>query len=391
MESKPAFGGMGRGTSSPDLVCLSHLRWNFVFQRPQHLMTRFARERRVFFVEEPLPTDGPERLEVVRSPEGVLVATPRLRAGLSEAESHAAQRAFVDALLAEHAVSRYALWYYTPMALPFTRHLSPAAVAYDCMDELSGFANAPPSLARREAELMARAGVMFTGGHSLWEAKRGRHPNVHPFPSSVDVAHFAEARRALAQPADVRDLPRPRLGFFGVVDERMDVELVAGIARARPHWQLVIVGPVAKIAPESLPRAANLHWLGQRRYEELPGYLASWDVALMPFARNDATRFISPTKTPEYLAAGRPVVSTAIRDVVRPYGDLGLVRIADDAPGFVRAIEDALEEEPARWLPRADAFLATTSWDATWRAMRDLLDGARRAHHGAAGAQAVAP
>lgn len=380
----------GRPPARPDLVCLSHLRWDFVFQRPQHLMSRFARERRVFFVEEPKATEGEERLVVERSREGVLVATPHLRDGRTEADALRAQRVLLDAMLAEHGVRRFALWYYTPMALPFTRHLEPAAVAYDCMDELSAFANAPPALLRREAELLRRAGVVFTGGQSLYEAKRDRHPNVHPFPSSVDVPHFAAARGPSADPADQRALPRPRIGFYGVVDERMDLALVEGVARARPEWQLVVLGPIAKIDPAALPRLPNLHFLGQKRYEELPAYVAGWDVAMMPFARNAATRYISPTKTPEFLAAGRPVVSTSIRDVVRPYGERGLVQIADDVPGFVAAIARALEAPRDGWLREVDAFVGTLSWDATWRRMSDLLDRAAVRAHAHAAAEPAA-
>jgi UDP-galactopyranose mutase len=373
-----------------DLLVLSHLRWNFVFQRPQHLMARFARERRVFFFEEPVPAEGAERLVVDRSREGVLVATPHLDPARDERGRSEALRVLLDALLADHAVRTFDLWVYTPMALPFARHLAPRAIAYDCMDELSAFKDAPPALLRREAELLERADVVFTGGVSLWEAKRHRHRNVHAFPSSVDVAHFAKARGNPPIPADQAAIPGPRLGFFGVVDERMDVDLVAAIARARPEWQLVVLGPVAKIAPESLPRAANLHWLGQKRYDELPGYVAGWDVALMPFALNDATRYISPTKTPEYLAAGRPVVSTPIRYVVRPYGERGLVRIAEGVDGFVAAIEASLAEDRAAWLPRVDAFLAGLSWDHTWRGMRDLLARAATAGAGSAIAERAA-
>jgi glycosyltransferase involved in cell wall biosynthesis len=358
----------------PDLVCLSHLRWNFVFQRPQHLMSRFARERRVFFVEEPLVAEGLPRLVLRHAPEGVIVATPHLPAGAAAPE--AIQRELLDGLLAEHGVVRPVLWVYTPMALGYARHLPVSVTVYDCMDELSAFANAPTSLLERERELFDRADVVFTGGHTLYEAKRHRHPHVFPFPSSVDVAHFARARDGLAEPADQAALPRPRLGFFGVVDERMDLALVAAVARARPDWQLVVVGPVAKISPDGLPRAPNLHWLGQRTYAELPAYVGGWDVALMPFALNASTRFISPTKTPEYLAAGRPVVSTPIRDVVRPYGERGLVRIAEGPEQFVAAIEQALRQARATWLPAADALLATTSWDATWRAMKRHVDDA---------------
>jgi len=362
----------------PDLVCLSHLRWNFVFQRPQHLLSRFAKERRVFFFEEPVFGKGRARLQVTRSPEGVWVAVPHLPEGMDERSVLDAQQALLDELLLRHAVKHYVTWYYTPMALGFTRHLKPSAVVYDCMDELSAFRGAPPALLQREVELLQRADVVFTGGQSLYEAKKDRHPNVHAFPSSVDVAHFATARHPLPEPADQASIPHPRLGFFGVVDERMDLELLAAVADARPDWQLVILGPVVKIDPASLPRRPNLHFLGGKLYTELPTYLASWDVALMPFARNESTRFISPTKTPEYLAAGKPVVSTSIRDVVRPYGDLGLVRIADAPEDFVRACEAALTEDRSTWLPRVDAHLASMSWDSTWAGMKGLLDAATK-------------
>ena len=364
----------------PDLVCLSHLRWNFVFQRPQHLLSRFARERRVFFFEEPLFGKGRPRLQVTRSSEGVWVAVPHLPEGMDEHLVVAAQQALLDEMLTRHSVRRYVSWYYTPMALAFSSHLQPHAVVYDCMDELSAFRGAPPALLHREAELLRRANVVFTGGQSLYEAKRDRHPSVHAFPSSVDVAHFATARRPIPDPADQAAIPHPRLGFFGVVDERMDLELLTAVADARPDWQLVIVGPVVKIDPANLPRRPNLHFLGGKLYTELPTYLANWDVALMPFARNESTRFISPTKTPEYLAAGKPVVSTSIRDVVRPYGDQGLVRIADTPEDFVRACEAALAEDRATWLPRVDSHLATMSWDNTWAGMKALLDAASGRH-----------
>jgi UDP-galactopyranose mutase len=372
----------------PDLVCLSHLRWNFVFQRPQHLLSRFARERRVFFFEEPVYGKGLARLEVTQSKEGVWVAVPHLPEGLSEGEVMEHQRVLMDQLLAGHAIRNYVTWYYTPMALSFTRHLEPLAVVYDCMDELSAFRGAPPGLLYNEAELLRLADVVFTGGQSLYEAKKDRHPDVHAFPSSVDVAHFATARGAVEEPEDQASLPHPRLGFFGVVDERMDLELLAAVADARPDWQLVVIGPVVKIDEAHLPRRANLHYLGGKQYSQLPSYLAGWDVALMPFARNESTRFISPTKTPEYLAAGKPVVSTSIRDVVRPYGDMKLVHIADAPEDFVRACEAALADERTTWLPRVDAHLANMSWDNTWSRMKVLLDAAAARHGQVA---AVAP
>ncbi|HYG64717.1 MAG TPA: glycosyltransferase family 1 protein [Thermoanaerobaculia bacterium] len=371
------------GDRKPDLVCLSHLRWDFVYQRPQHLMSRFARDRRVFFVEEPMPHDGPPRLEVSDRPEGVRVVVPRLPHGLDAQAAEAAQRELLPSLFAEQGIADYILWYYTPMALAFTAGLAPSAVVYDCMDELSLFRGAPPELLEREARLLESADLVFTGGQSLYEAKRDRHPDVHAFPSSIDAEHFGRARQLRgSEPADQAGIPRPRLGYFGVIDERLDLDILAGVADARPDWHLVILGPVVKIDPASLPRRANLHYPGMKKYEELPDYLAGWDVALMPFARNESTRFISPTKTPEYLAGGRPVVSTPIRDVVRPYGEMGLVEIAEDVPGFVAAAERALDmgrgagEAREEWLRQVDGFLAGSSWHSTWQRMSELIESA---------------
>ncbi|HLL76896.1 MAG TPA: glycosyltransferase family 1 protein, partial [Pyrinomonadaceae bacterium] len=350
-----------RGSPQPDLVCLSHLRWDFVTQRPQHLLGRAAADRRVFFVEEPIFDPGPARLEISRRDTDVWVVVPHLSEGLQSGVAvEAMLTGLIDRLFAEQTIREHVLWYYTPMALGFTRHLRPLATVYDCMDELSAFRGAPTAMRAREAELFRRADLVFTGGRSLYEAKRDKHPAVYAFPSSIDRAHFAQARRPLTEPQDQTGLPRPRLGFFGVLDERLDAELLDSVASARPDWQLVMIGPVVKIDPAALPRRANIHYLGGRPYAELPAYLAGWDVALMPFAMNESTRFISPTKTPEYLAAGRPVVSTPVRDVVRPYGERGMVEIAGTAEGFVAAVEKLLStgrRERREWLARVDAFL----------------------------------
>ena len=357
-----------------DLVCLSHLRWDFVYQRPQHLISRFARQRRVYFVEEPTFDEGPMRLDVSRREDGLRVVVPRLPQGMSGAEVDQAQRHLLDKLFADEQINQYALWYYTPMALAFSEHLTQQATEYDFIDELSALKLATPKLHEREAELFRRADLVFTGGQSLYEAKRGQHPHVYAFPSSVDVPHFAQALQITNEPADQREIGHPRLGYFGVIDERMDIELLAGIAALRPDWQMVMIGPTAKIDPASLPHPANIHYLGGKSYAELPAYIAGWDVAMMTFARNESTRFISPTKTPEYLAAGKPVVSTSIRDVVRPYGEMGLVRIADSAEEFVAAAEAAMREDAAVRQRRADDFLAHMSWDNTWGRMNALIE-----------------
>jgi UDP-galactopyranose mutase len=385
---------LGAGEGQPDLVCFSHLRWNFVYQRPQHLLSRAARSRRVFVVEEPIFDNGSMRLDVNESDDGVYVAVPYLPEGLSsEVARQAVLRRLVDQLFAEHQIDNFVAWYYTPMALEFTQHLKPLATVYDCMDELSAFKGAHSSLQAREQQLFSRCDLVFTGGQTLYEAKRTQHESVHAFPSSIDRAHFGKARTIKTEPADQQTLPHPRLGFFGVIDERFDIELLNSIALARPNWQFVMIGPVVKIDPATLPGHENIHYLGARDYKDLPAYLSGWDVALLLFARNEATRFISPTKTPEYLAAGKPVVSTSIRDVVRPYGQQELVKIADQPNEFIQAIESILadyENQRSDWLKRVDAFLADMSWDETWTRMSELIDNAVAANTAPADAMPTA-
>jgi UDP-galactopyranose mutase len=367
-------GGGGDGL----LICFSHLRWNFVFQRPQHLMSRFSRKYRTLFWEEPLYHDGPgpAGLDVRVCPEtGVEVAIPMLPVGLARAEEVAVLRRLLDGILAPRR-GPLVRWYYTPMMLPFSEHVAADCTVYDCMDELANFKGAPPELIPNERRLLEQADLVLTGGYSLYEAKRDRHANIHPFPSSVDVAHFGAAREPGVEPQDQAGLPGPRFGFYGVVDERMDLDLLARLADARPQWSIVIVGPVVKISEDDLPRRPNLHYLGGKGYAELPGYLRGWDVALMPFAINEATRFISPTKTPEYLAAGRPVVSTPITDVVRHYGGIEAVKIADGPEAFVSACDAALalSQAPGSWQREVDGVLAQISWDRTFRQMAELVE-----------------
>lgn len=362
------------------VVCLSHLRWDFVYQRPQHLMARLARRHPVLYVEEPVPTDAPPHLELRNVAPNLEVVVPRLPAAecaVGSSLGEARQRVLLAQLIeTRHASSHLLLWYYTPMAHGITGALSPQWVVYDCMDELAAFHQPPPGLVARERQLLVEADLVFTGGHSLYESKRRRHPRVHLFPSSVDVAHFRRARSSNHEPVEMRGLPHPRIGFYGVIDERFDIALLGAVARLRPQWQWVVVGPVVKIDPASLPRAPNLHYVGLRSYAELPDYLGSWDVAMMPFALNASTRFISPTKTPEFLAAGRPVVSTPVPDVVRAYGDSGLVRIAGDARAFCKAVASALEdvgEHRAAFCAKADALLRGLSWDRTCEQMVALV------------------
>lgn len=338
-------------------------------------MSRFARERRVFFFEEPVFEEAEPRLRtLVCSKTGVHVLTPVLRPGTDARQVIEWQRQMLRATMAEHKLQDFIVWYYTPMALDFSADFHGRLTIYDCMDELSAFAGAPPAMRLNEQKLFQKADLVFTGGASLFESKRMQHPSVHLFPSTVDVDHFARARSHKDEPADQAPLPWPRLGYAGVIDERMDLDLLRHVAERRPQWQLVLLGPVVKIDAASLPKAPNIHYLGIKPYAELPAYMSAWNIGMLPFALNESTRFISPTKTPEYLAAGLQVISTPIRDVVSPYGDLGLVGIANGASEFI-SVSDRLLASPISSEGRAliDQFLSQSSWEKTWSDMNKLI------------------
>lgn len=363
--------------SAAPLICFSHLRWDFVLQRPQHLMSRFAQDRPVWFWEEMIPTDHHLPYLEFHAFDGTSVQSirPRVPARTKPEDVDGVLAGLLDQFLTITGTRLPVLWFYTPQMWPIARHVRPSAVVYDCMDELSSFRFAPPDLRRNEAALMAAADLVFTGGYSLYEARQDKHDAIYPFPSSVDAKHFATARAAQNDPADQVAIPHPRLGYYGVIDERLDLSLINDVAKARPDWNIVMVGPVAKLSPSDLPQAPNIHWLGQKNYADLPAYLAGWDVALMPFAINEATRFISPTKTLEYLAGGRQVVSTPVCDVVRHYSTLAAVHIEQDATGFIAACEKAMGLPADQWIGDVDAMLANHSWDNTFGQMRSLVDG----------------
>jgi glycosyltransferase involved in cell wall biosynthesis len=350
------------------IIVLSHLRWDFVYQRPQHLLTRFAADHKIFFIEEPLYNDISDAYyEILKTPDNVVRIVPHLPHGLSAEEIILLQKSLLDGFMRNKQIDDFAFWYYTPMALEFSRHLHPSVVIFDCMDELSAFKFAPANLKALEQELLKKADVVFTGGNSLYEAKKHQHSNMHPFPSSIEAKHFSKARIVRKNANE-----QPTLGFYGVIDERFDIKLIKGIADARPDWKIVLVGPVVKIDPATLPKNSNIVYAGPKSYQELPSCMAEWDIALIPFVLNDSTKFISPTKTPEYLAAGLPVISTPITDVVKPYGINKLVHIGRNASDFVDAAELELNkstEQKAKWLAKTDAFLALNSWDKTYQQM----------------------
>ncbi len=357
------------------LICFSHLRWDFVYQRPQHLLSRFATRFTVLYVEEPF-WDAPNEpvLTITAKTNNLWIVVPHLPDGTNQEQADRMQKELLDNFIKNRNVEDFIFWYYTPMALPFSKHLDPGVVVYDCMDELSMFKDPPAGLQEFEETLLKKADIVFTGGQSLYEFKKNKHHNIYPYPSSIDKKHFEQARTITEEPEDQKRIPGPKLGFYGVIDERFDLGLIEQMALQKPDWQFVLLGPVVKINYAHLPRLHNIHYLGGKSYNELPHYVSGWSVALIPFLLNDATRFISPTKTPEYLAAGVPVVSTPITDVVHPYGEKGIVKIASDANGFIEAAEQYMQMDKTKWLPIIDEFIADKSWSATFTDMMKKIN-----------------
>ena len=375
LKNNNGFSNDGQPHTPSTLICFSHLRWDFVYQRPQHLISRFATVYTVYFVEEPFhDAPGEPLLTFTPKSDNLWIVRPHLPAGVNNEETDKLLKNLLDKFLKNKNLDDTIFWYYTPMALSFSAHLKPALTIYDCMDELSNFKNAPRKLKDFEDSLLEKADVVFTGGQSLYDFKKDRHHNIHPFPSSIDKKHFEQARTVKEEPEDQKKINGVKLGFYGVIDERFDIDLIKNMAELRPEWNFILLGPVVKINPDSLPQLPNVHMLGGKNYDELPHYVSGWDVALIPFAINDSTKFISPTKTPEYLAAGVPVVSTPIRDVVKPYGEKGIVKIGTNAEEFVAAAEEYMKMDKTKWLPEVDDFLSDKSWSATFMEMMKRIN-----------------
>ncbi|MCH5598837.1 glycosyltransferase [Niabella ginsengisoli] len=355
----------------PGLLVFSHLRWNFVYQRPQHLISRFSNQYNVLYIEEAVYNKEDDGFYAQRE-EGITIVVPHLNDQINNGTNERLT-SIINTVITAFDIEDYLLWYYTPMALEFTRHLYPELIIYDCMDQLSAFKNAPTNLLILERELLDSSSIVFTGGRSLFNEKKQMHANIHCFPSSIDASHFSQARQRQMDPPDQSKIPFPRFGFFGVIDEIFDIELLDEIAQEKPEWHFVLIGPVVKIDEQNLPRRANIHYLGMKKYAELPSYISGWNVAVLPFALNEATRYISPTKTPEYLAAGKPVISTAVEDVIDPYGTMGLVSIAHNVDEFIAYGKHELETDNAERDNIRDEFLKEQSWDLTWEAINNEI------------------
>ncbi len=359
--------------NTPDIVVFSHLRWEFVWQRPQHIIQRLSKNRNILIVEEPIPFHKRDegKAKITQVDTNITVLQPQARwENFSDVVTP-----FVQQYVKEKGSSQPILWFYSPMFVEVSETIPHQLIVFDCMDELSAFNGAPQSLIDKEAQLLEMADVVFTGGKSLFDSKKQKAKKVFCFPSSVDQQHFEKALKVFTPvPGDLKQVPHPIIGFYGVIDERMDLALLEKVASTLPLLSFVLVGPIVKIDPETLPKQSNIYYLGQRSYEELPQYLKAFDVAMMPFALNKSTQFISPTKTLEFMAAMKPIVSTPIYDVVRDYQQE--VAIADDEKKFAQAIQNYIHESPRERIQREklqQQVIKRTSWDKTVHQMEKIL------------------
>jgi UDP-galactopyranose mutase len=376
---------------TPAILCLAHLGWDYVWQRPQQILSRIARHYPVMYIHDPTISSSPEGdpyLKLVTNEAGVTAWQPVFpdRDDVIGPWREVYLNVVLDLLLHQGWIRRaddklitarpLILWFYTPTPVYFVDHVPADVVVYDVMDELANFKNAARDLPQREALLLAHTDLIFVGGRSLYEARRDRHPHVFLFPSGVDPDHFAQALSPVTEVAEeIAKLPRPILGYYGVIDERIDLELLRDLAAQYPTWSIALVGPVAKIEESQLPRLPNLHYIGQQPYARLPNFLKGFDVCLMPFAINQATRYISPTKALEYMAAHKPIVSTPVPDVVAAWN--AIVYIASDAASFASVIEKALSEtemERDERVGREERMLARNTWDYIAGEMRRQIE-----------------
>lgn len=340
-----------------NMVVFCHLRWGFVYQRPQHLISRLSKHYKILFVEEPIPFENDEEeneylMEIVNNNLHILKPKVHSIEGIKNV---------LNPLLKNSSLEIG--WLYSASFSPLLTEFKFDTVVYDCMDELSLFKGAPKELITQEKFLLSEAHVVFTGGKSLFESKNKAHKNAHCFPSSVDRKHFEQAKEEILIPEDIKNIRKPVIGYFGVIDERIDLELLQKTAQLQPDMAFVMIGPLAKIGEEDLPREKNIYYLGMKSYRQLPNYLKAFDIAMMPFALNEATKFISPTKTLEYMAAGKPIVSTAIKDVQRDYSHC--ISIIDTAENFSQTLEELWKVHQPDVSKDYNDILEKTSWDAT--------------------------
>lgn len=357
------------------LLCFSPVKWEGVFQRPQHLMSHAAKKWRVFYIEDPIfdtDTKVPDyEVKELKKHTGLFVVSIRLPETSSKVDTKNAMHKLLGKLCAEYKINNFGTWYYSPMGIQYTYELYPRVVVYDCTSPIR---TAQPSLIDIENELISQSDLVFTNGNALFEAKQNWHPQVYNFPSSIDKEHFMQARLQLPEPADQEEILCPRLGLYGAIDECFDAELLRALAHRRPDWQFVLVGPVVGIDEDTLPKAENIHYLGEKSYQEMPSYISGWNAALILVSTDKTKQVQVPTRTPEYLAAFKPIVATPVADIISPYQEMGLVNVAENVFEFETAIEEVLSDDKRKqWKKNIDEFLKTNSWDIMWQQMRHLI------------------
>ncbi|MBI2513558.1 MAG: glycosyltransferase [Opitutae bacterium] len=361
------------------IVAFCHLPWDGVWQRPQQLLSRLAARHPVLFVECYCADVEQATLRSHGAPGHPNVTVLQMllpQARWADGDFIDAERRRLLQTFRRGDLGKFndpVLWFNDPMAvIAFAGHCGERAIVYDCMDELAQFAGAPPQLRDRERELLLKADVVFCGGRKMRDKRKPYNAHCYFYGTGVDSEHFGQARsESLAVDPAVAALPGKVLGYFGVIDERIDYELLARLADALSRCSIALVGPTAKVDAAALPQRKNLHWLGRRDYADLPAITKGFSVCLMPFARNAATEFINPTKALEYMATGRPIVATAIDEVRTNFGNV--CRIARSVGEFIAFCSDELERPSRLRVRRGLQLAAQNTWEAITAEMDALL------------------
>ena len=343
-----------------DIIIFSHLRWDFVLQRPQHIASRLAHHMKILFVEEPIPynkeEEGTARLRQVN--EHITVMQPRVQE-IKDIEQ------LLKFMVRQKTVPIG--WFYSSDFSPLLRSLHFRKIVYDCMSDHE------PRPDADEPAMLAEADIVFTDSKALFESRIRVHPNVHCFPSSVEHGHFRKALKNIAVPGDIAELKKPVVGYCGVIDGRLDMDLLDKVAEQSPETTFVLIGPLVNMPESKLPKRSNVHYLGMKPYHLLPGYLKGIDIAMIPFDIKGAHKLSGPTETLEYMAAGKPIISTPIWDVVRDYRNhINIVNNVDEFCAARDAIIKQLESQVYNHEKYND-ILHTSSWEDTVKRMEKLI------------------
>ncbi|RYD58215.1 MAG: glycosyltransferase family 1 protein [Sphingobacteriales bacterium] len=355
------------GTFLPsNIICFSPIRWNQKDQRPQQIMRRLSQYSMVHFIEEPVYDATEAYLSHTVVAEHIHVFTPHLPGGISEEKCQTLQRALLDQFMRDCNFADYTFWYATPVAFAYSKHYCPSVIVYDCLEDIWSLKLPAEKLHDLEQQLLDRADLVFTSSHTQYWNKKDRNNNVHLLPATIDRAHFDCARGKVSEAEEQEHIPYPRLGYMGIVDDRLDTQLLADIADTRPDWHIVLVGPTAKMNAAQLPQRANIHYLGNKPYADLPSYLTGWTAAIMPIQEKSHMTSGLSFKTAECLAAGLPVIATPVKAIAAQYEKENLVMKANSAAEFVAATEAILFDGAAdrSWMERVNNFLDMSSRDA---------------------------